>query len=303
MSDFLQYFLFRVVSGLARLLPYRVVGTIGAFLGSVVFHLTAIRKRVTLENLSLAFPQASAKKLRTMAGKAYENYGRVLLEMLWAGSQSAGELKRVMRVTNQHIVENALARGKGVILLSGHFGNWELSTTSLQLHLDRPLTIIVHTQRNKKIDSHVNANRTRFGNRVVPMERSIREVLKVLHDGAIVALLGDQSGPRESVFVEFFGRPASTHRGPAAFSLRSGAPLLMGFLVRQGDGTYELTFEEVERAGIEEYTEENVEELTRRHAATLERWIRQYPDHWLWMHKRWKHTAYYHERQRVEAGV
>jgi KDO2-lipid IV(A) lauroyltransferase len=128
---------------------------------------------------------------------------------------------------------------------------------------------------------------------MIPMGISTREVFRTLQEGKVVAMLGDQSGPKESVFINFFGRPAATHRGAAAFSLKAGAPIVMLFLVRQKDGVYETQFEEVDRSGLEEYTEENVNELTRRHTAILEKYIRMHPDHWLWMHKRWKHTAYY----------
>ena len=116
----------------------------------------------------------------------------------------------------------------------------------------------------------------------------------------MVLMLGDQSGSKASLYVDFFGRPAATHQGPAAFSLKTGTPIVMVFLIRQKDGTSEAVFEEVDRTGLEAYTEENIIELTRRHTAILERYIRQHPDHWLWMHKRWKHTAYYQSHLTVE---
>jgi KDO2-lipid IV(A) lauroyltransferase len=128
------------------------------------------------------------------------------------------------------------------------------------------------------------------------MGPSVRQVVRALQEGKTIALLGDQSGPRESVFIEFFGRPAATHRGPAAFSLRNGTPIVMIFLVRREDGTYDALFEEVDRSGLTGPSEENIVELTRRHTALLEKYVRLYPDHWLWMHKRWKHTAYFEQQ-------
>jgi len=101
------------------------------------------------------------------------------------------------------------------------------------------------------------------------------------------------------VFVDFFGRPSATHRGPAVFSLRNNTPILMIFLVRRSDGTYDALFEEVDRNGLEAYTEQNILELTRRHTALAEKYIRRYPDHWLWMHKRWKHTPYFEAHQQA----
>jgi KDO2-lipid IV(A) lauroyltransferase len=119
----------------------------------------------------------------------------------------------------------------------------------------------------------------------------------VLKEGGIVAALADQSAARESIYVPFFGRPVAAHRGIAALSLHTGAPILMHFLIRQPDDTYAVAFEEIPTADLDGYTEENVLELTRRHTAVLERYVRAHPDHWLWMHKRWKHTAYHQEVQ------
>jgi KDO2-lipid IV(A) lauroyltransferase len=95
------------------------------------------------------------------------------------------------------------------------------------------------------------------------------------------------------VFVEFFGRPAATHRGTAVFSLKCDTPIVMFFIIRQVDGSHAIAFEEVDREGLSGTQEDKITELTRRHTAVLERFIRQYPDHWLWMHKRWKHTDAY----------
>jgi KDO2-lipid IV(A) lauroyltransferase len=132
------------------------------------------------------------------------------------------------------------------------------------------------------------------------MGPAVREVLTALHRNEIVLILGDQSGPRESIFIPFFGRPSATHRGAAAFALRSGAAILALFLVREADGTYTGTFEEVDTGGLKGSREEQIVELTQRHAAVLERAIRAHPDHWLWMHKRWKHTPGY-EAERAAA--
>jgi KDO2-lipid IV(A) lauroyltransferase len=128
------------------------------------------------------------------------------------------------------------------------------------------------------------------------MAHGVRGLLRGLKEGNAMLLLGDQSGSRESLFIPFFGHWAATHRGAAAFALKSGSPLVMYFMLRAPDGRCDIVCEEVDYSDIAGYTEEHVLELTQRHAAILERYIRSYPDHWLWMHKRWKHTAYYEAR-------
>ena len=291
MNTWFEYILFRAVRAIARKLPFQVASRVGSSLGMAVFRWTSVRRKVTRENLLHAFPGLSEQEHETIAAGAYRNYGRAILEFLWCGGASEVELRSIMRLANGEVAREALARGKGLILLSGHYGSWELILPCMRLLLGWPLLVIVQRQRNEKIDALIDAQRRRFDTQSVPMGQSVREVLKVLHDKKVLILLGDQSGSKESVYVPFFGRPAATHRGTAAFALKSGAPLVMFFLVRQTDGTYLVNFEEVESSDLHGSGSDKVDELTRRHVAVLERHIRLHPDHWLWMHKRWKHTS------------
>ncbi|MEK9139330.1 MAG: lysophospholipid acyltransferase family protein [Bacteroidota bacterium] len=296
----LEYHGFAFLNRLARLLSFRMAGRVGSFLGAVGYYIIGYRKKITLDNLTQAFPELREKERRCIALRAYKSYGTVLVEGLWAGGQAEDVLVKTCRFVNPEIVQKHLNNPHGLILLSGHFGNWESLAGAFSLRLGRPIAIIAQHQRNKRIDAKLDVIRTRWKCRMIPMGIATREVFRELRDGKVVAMLGDQSGPKEAVFIDFFGRPAATHRGAAAFSLKSGAPIVMLFFVRRQDGVYETHFEEVDCTGIEEYTNENVIELTRRHTAILERYIRMHPDHWLWMHKRWKHTEYYQSTQPVE---
>jgi KDO2-lipid IV(A) lauroyltransferase len=301
MGEAIEYFFFSFINRIARFLSFRSAGSVGAFLGSAVFSLTSFRKSITLDNLRHAFPEKSDHEIGAIARGAFKNYGTALLESLWTNHQSVEMLTSKVRVTNPEIMARARSQQKGVLLLSAHFGSWELLPNSVRLNLGTPLGMIVQRQRNQRIDAAINASRSRFGNFTIPMGPSSRKVLTALAENFVVLVLGDQSGPKEAVFVDFFGRPAATHRGVAAFSLKTGAPIVMGFLVRQKGGTYTMTLEEVDRTGLDSpNNEDNIIELTKRHTAILERWIRNYPDHWLWMHKRWKHTEYFTQQQHYE---
>lgn len=282
---------------IARILPFAMVGKVGAAMGAAVFLLTPIRKRITLDNLRHAFPEKTEQQHRTIALGAFRNYGRAILDMFWAGGAKREEILRVVRVVNPEIAQSALNRGKGLIFLSAHFGSWEFLLSAVPLSIGLPLLAIVQQQRNKRIDRVIDEQRRRFDVTTVVMSRSVREAIKVLRQGKVLLLLGDQSGSKEAIYVPFFGRSAATHRGPAVFALKTGAALVMILLVRREDGHYDLRLEEVVYNDIAEPTEEHIVELTRRHTAMLEQRIRELPDHWLWMHKRWKHT------QHCEAAV
>ena len=298
--EYIEYAGFTIVGAIARSLSYNTAGRVGSFLGGVAYRLIGQRRRLTLENLAHAFPEKTDLERSGIALAAFRNYGTALVEMLWSTGQSVETLIKAVAPGNLDVVKKYFDRAGGLVLLSGHYGNWEFLSTAFRLQLGKPLAIIAQHQRNRRIDAVLDASRTRWDNRTISMGVSSREAFRALREGAIVILLGDQSGPKEAVYIDFFGRPAATHRGAAAFSLKTGAPLIMVFMVRQNDGTYKAVCEEVDRGGSEAYTEENVTELTRRHTAMLEKHIRLHPDHWLWMHNRWKHTEYYEDHKMVE---
>ncbi|HTY11079.1 MAG TPA: lysophospholipid acyltransferase family protein [Bacteroidota bacterium] len=290
MQDRLEYLGYSVIGWLVRLMPWRSVNRFGAALASIVFYLVPIRRSLTIEHLHRAFPGKSPAEIHAIALAAYRNLVISLLEVFWFSRLTPEKVREVVRMPETSVMDARLQEGKGLIMLGGHFGNWELIAIAVGLLSKHPLTIIVQRQRNKFVDAFMNKNRTLFGNKVVEMEKAPREIISTLRNNGVVAILADQSGPREGLFVNFFGRPASTHRGPALFSVRTGAPIIMAFIIRQPDGLYNVEFEEVETKDVGGTDEEKIEQITARHVAILEEYATRYPDHWLWMHKRWKHT-------------
>lgn len=300
-TAWLQYAAFRGAQLLLASLPLRTAGAVGRFLGAAACRL-GVRRRVTNDNLGHAFPDLTDKARARIALGAYRNYGIAISEFLWTTGKDEEVIRGMVRLANPAVVLPHLTDPRGVLIVSGHFGSWELIISALRLHLGRPFATIVQTQRNRRVNAVVDGLRTRFGNVSIPMGPSSgRELLKVLKQGGMIGALGDQSAAKESIYVEFFGRPAATHRGVAALALRTGAPIVMVFLVRAEDGRYDVHCEQVPHEDLQDAGEEAVLELTRRHAAVLESWVRRHPDHWLWMHKRWKHTGYY-ESMRAAAA-
>jgi KDO2-lipid IV(A) lauroyltransferase len=286
----IEYALFLLIRGLVLLLPLKSAQRFGSLLGTIGYRAWRSRRRVALDNLTHAFPELTPAQRERIAEGAFRNYGIAIVEFLWFPRMSPELLRRLIRVRNVELLHEGYARGRGMVMLSGHFGNWELIAFGVAHLSGLPMTIIVQTQSNALVDRAINRNRCLLGNSVVPMGIGVREVLGTLKSGGIVAIAPDQSGPMEGVFVDFFGRSVATHQGPAAFALKCGADMQMGFIVRQPDMSYEVVLERVSDAGLPSDYREAVEELTRRHTRILEAHIRQHPDHWMWMHRRWKHT-------------
>lgn len=285
-----EYFLFVSLGIIVRIFPLRTVQRFGEALGTLSYYVVSDRRSVALENLRKAFPEKTEGEIQAIAKGAFRNFAISMVELLWFPRLTRERIDKLVRFKNLDLMVEAHKQEKGLIMLSGHFGNWELTALSTGVLSDLPFTVVAKSQHNPLVDRLVNRYRCLHGNRIVPLGMSIREIFKALQEKKAVAIAADQSGPMEGLFVDFFGRPTATHQGPALFSLKTGAPLFMALLIRRKDGTYEGIVEEIPKDELTEATEPNVAELTRRHVKVLEKYVRTYPDHWLWMHRRWKHS-------------
>jgi KDO2-lipid IV(A) lauroyltransferase len=285
-----EYVAFQTVAFLLMLLPLSGARWLGRNLGAFVFDFLGYRKDVTLGNLRRAFPEKSDDEIAQVARGAYKNLGITLFEILWYPRMSREQVSKSMHFDYPDVVRNAYKKGKGLLILTAHFGNWELLGGCLVVEFGFPVAGIARTQANRLVDRSLNERRLRFGNKVIPMETSLREVMRALRDGEAVGIVADQAAPKENVLIEFFGTKLPTHQGPSVFSLKMGSPLVAVFSVRRPDGSYDAYVEEVPSEDLKEYNDENVTELTRRHVKITEDFIRRFPDQWMWMHKRWKHV-------------
>jgi KDO2-lipid IV(A) lauroyltransferase len=291
LKHLLEYCIFQLIGFMVRLLPLRLVQRLGASVGEFVYVCFGFRRAVTLSNLRQAYPNLSPIELDRIARQSFRSVGTSLLEFLWFPRFDPERIRTIAHIENPDLIKHLYSKGKGIILLTAHFGNWELLAQSMHIELGVPLSIIVKPQSNPYVDRQINSWRTLWGNRVVPMGVAVREILRALQEGGVVGMVADQSAPKESIAVNFFGRNVPTYEGPAVLCLKTGAPLMIGFAIRQPDGSYRSRFEEIPTDDLSGYSNENVVELTRRHVAITENYIRTYPDHWMWMHKRWKHVA------------
>jgi KDO2-lipid IV(A) lauroyltransferase len=286
----IEFFAFQLLRWFVLLLPLKSAQRLGAALGTFAFYLLGSRKRVALENLHHAFPEKSDPELLNISRGAFRNYGIAFIELLWIPNLQMETIERLYISSTTEVLQNADAEGKGLIFLTGHFGGWELTPLISSSILQKPFYIIVQTQSNKLTDTVINRHRRAHGNETFDMGMSVREIFRALDKKEVIAIAGDQSGAQEGAYVEFFGRVVSTHKGPAVFALRNGAPIVMLFLVRQPDFSYQAFYHRIPMEDLPTDKDEAVTELTRRHTKLLEEYIRQYPDHWLWMHRRWKHV-------------
>jgi KDO2-lipid IV(A) lauroyltransferase len=291
----LQYILLNLFRFTVVSLPFHRAQRFGKSIGTFMFRYAPVRKKLVMDNLRAAFPKKNDDDITAIALLNYQNIVETFCEAFWISGMDEQRVREVVRIpdSEKKKMDEILGRGKGLIVLSGHITSWELIALAVGLLTGHPLQMIIKKQHNPYVDRMMNALRSKFNNTVVDMDRAPREIIKRLRDGGTVAMLADQSGPEEGLFVNYFGRPTSTHVGPAIFSLRTGAPIMMVYGIRTADGTFDVWFEEVPTNDLQGSDDDKIRTITERHVHLLEGFVRKHPDQWLWMHKRWKHTEKY----------
>jgi KDO2-lipid IV(A) lauroyltransferase len=240
-------------------------------------------RRVAMRNLSLAMPDKSDAERKQVANGVFRSIARLLVSFAKFPQMNRENISEWIRYEGYEHFENALQCGRGVLFATAHLGNWELSAFAHAL-LSSPMHVVVRPLDNPKIDRLVERRRTLSGNRTIEKVNFLRAMLKALDANEAVGILIDQnSSLDQGVFVDFFGVPACAGTGFAKIAARTGAAVIPGFaLWSEQEQRYVLRFyPPVPITG-------NVEEDTARLQKLLEEVIRQYPDQWLWIHRRWK---------------
>jgi len=288
-KNILEYILFLFFSFLCQALGLRLSRKFSNLIAFIFFYVIPIRKDVVFDNLKHAFPELSEKEIKNIAYGSYKNFAIALVEILYLPRINKEQIKNVVILNNLELVERKEKEQNGVILLTAHFGNWEYCAISTGVNLNKNLSVVVKSQRNTFVNNWMNKARTRLTNEVVQLGISIRNVYQVLLKKGLIGLVADQRGPEESIKLVFFGRKTSVYTGPAILSLKMNSPIIYGVAVRQPDYSYKVDFTEISREDLPDDYEEKVKVLSERLLMHLEKSIREHPDQWLWMHKRWKH--------------
>ena len=284
---FIEYQILIGLGFLIRGLSRPTILRLGRLVGDFIYYCVPVRKAIVLDHLEQAFPEKSVAEIKKIARGTYQNLGMNVLEHLRIPTLSDEEIRGVVDLADEEILVQALNRKRGVIIVGGHFGNWEYSSSALSANGYR-FGVVVAKVSNKYIDNRINEHREKTGGVMIPKRSSTKAVIKMLRENGTVGMLIDQNQKRGGVFVDFFGRPCSTAKGPALLALKTGAAIIFFAAIRQPDTTIKVAFEPIDidyQAGA---TEENIHDIIQRCTSRLEHYSRLYPDQWFWMHRRWK---------------
>ncbi len=268
-------------------LPRRGLLRLGRVVGWLWYYLVPIRRRVAREQMQRSFPEWSPAKVRQTVLENFKQTAMTFAE----GAHIARLERKLPAWYSEEGFEHyraAVARGKGVVVVTGHVGNFDLFGVLMAI-AGHELTIVVRQIKNKALDERWNELRRRFGTRVLFGKRRLgvmKEILSELKAGRSVALVIDQNmNPDKGVFVDFFGRPACTMELPALLAKRTGAAVIAGFMIRRPDyGHHALILPEVPFVRGPDDLRVNTQHYTR----LLEDVVRAHPEQWFWVHRRWK---------------
>ena len=289
--DWLEYLALRAAFGALAALPLGAALRVGELAALVAYLLDRRHRRVGMRNLEIAFPEKPIRERRRILRASFLNLGRMAVELAHLPRLSAERLRDMVRFADEEWWREATSweRSTGVLVLSGHFGNWELLVFAHGMR-GHPVHMVHRTIANPLLDRWLNALRARAGTRTIRKRHAARAVLAALHERGLLVLPFDQNSTRGlGVFVDFFGVPASTNAGLARIALRTDAPIVPVFIVREGGSgrhrVHVLPIMQVERTGD---LRADVVRNTQRFSAVFEDMVRRHPEQWLWMHKRWK---------------
>jgi KDO2-lipid IV(A) lauroyltransferase len=289
LQTLLEYSLARAVLSGLGILPRRLAVAVGRSLGRIGYLLFSDLRRTGSRNLNIAFPDVSQDERKRMLRGCFDNLGRMLGEFSQLSRITPDQLRQIVACEGLDHLRSAQARGRGVILFTGHLGAWEFTSFALSA-FGLPFSFMVRRLDNDLIERMIDKVRQRFGNRTLDKNAVSRQALRELNEGGTLGMLPDVNMlAREGVFVDFFGTPASTTSMLAKLALRTGAAVVPIYAPwdRQRQ-RFLLQLEApllVERTGDET---EDVRRLTAAVMASIENVVRRYPEQWLWIHKRWK---------------
>jgi len=279
----LSYLALRALCFLLIILPLGFSYTLARWLGTFTYRVLRYRSDVVMDNLRIAFgSDMEEAQLQKIGAESYRQIAMSFVELL-ISPKLHNSILYMLEPGQVTLLQNLLAQGKGLVTVSGHLGNWELQGAAAATTMDDPFTVAATQQSNPYIDRFITRRRSAMGMQVAGTKEAMKLLVRALRNHQAIGLVADQNAGLGAVFVDFFGKIAATQPGPAQLALKFKAPMVVGAAIRTGPGQFKVLVEQVEIR-----TDDTVETLTQRHVKILEGFIRQHPEQYFWLHRRWK---------------
>ncbi|KPK43030.1 MAG: hypothetical protein AMJ78_00250 [Omnitrophica WOR_2 bacterium SM23_29] len=282
----IYYLIYKLGAFVALHLPLKIAYRFAIFLSDIHYLFADKDRANVMANLKAIFPDKSLPEIRSIRRKVFRNFAKYLVDFFRFSLLDEENIKTVIPIVNKNHLDESLAKGKGVITLTAHIGNWELGGVALAL-LGYSIGAVALPHRHKSVDNFFNYQRERKGEIVIPFGRAARQCLNLLHENKIIALAGDRAFNEIGILTNFFNLPTYLPEGPAAFSLKTGAAIVPGFIIRKPDDTFNLVFEKPIEFNPSGDKEKDTIQLLLKCKALIEDYIRRYPEQWFMFRKFW----------------
>jgi KDO2-lipid IV(A) lauroyltransferase len=289
MRSIFSYLLLRLVMGMAEILPLKPALALGRFGAWIVYLFDRRGRRVAMQNLAMIFPALSRAERQRLMRRNYAHLGICSAELARLRTISRARLlaQIVPEPGALETTHAALAEGRGVIAVSSHIGSWELACVAAR-EMGLETVAIAPPFASPYIERMVKGIRERFGSKIIHRRGALWGLYRALKQGKAAAITSDFYGGRASPRIPFFGRPANTFDGSAWLHLKTGAPLVMVLMLRRPDGRYNWRVKRIELPELTGTDSEKVYAIMTRINEEYEAVIREFPEQWLWRHKRWR---------------
>ncbi len=245
------------------------------------------RRGVILDNLHLVYGDQLPRPQKQLVHQIYKNFVFLWMEFLQMNHFTPHTVNRLMTFKNPEVLEEIAHRQRGAILISGHFGNFEWLAQAMAMR-GWPIWAIAKKQSNRKVDDFITKLRTRYGAKIVYTKQAMQVCEQALRRKEIVAIAFDQDARKRGVFVNFLGQPSSTAVGTAVLHLRTGADIFLLIALRRDYAKFDVYAQKIALPPKTGKLQQDVVNITQQVSTAFEKWVRDYPEQWFWMHRRWK---------------
>ncbi len=288
----IAYRVIKILFNLIGLIPRKLVFRLGNLMGQILFLADRKHRKIALNNLTRAFGhEKNPYEIKILARRVFKNLGQIIFEIGWFLRLESKDFPKYFNIQGLSNYRNAYEKGRGVLLLTAHMGNWELLPVVVAM-AGYPVSVLYRPLDFSPLDLFFVMTRGRFGAELIPAARSMKKILRSLKHGKAVGMLMDQNFDwYEGVFVDFFGHRACTNKGMALLARRTEAPVIPVFLVREKSGFMAEFGSEIPLIKTEDIRKD-LEANTQQYNRIIEEFVRRYPDQWFWVHQRWKTKPY-----------
>lgn len=282
----LNYVLYRIGQFIALHLPLKITYRIATFCSDLHYLAANKDRKYVKENLRVIFPEKSNREIRRIRIRMARNFAKYLVDFFRFEKLDVEYIKKNISIENVTYFDEAISKNKGVVVLSAHLGNWELGAVVVAL-LGYHFWVVALPHKEKKVNDFFNFQRESKGIKIIPLGKAARKSLDILRDNGLLALAGDRDFTGKGAIIDFFGKPAIFPEGPAALSLKTGASIVPGFMLRNPDDTFTLRIEKPVEFTSTGDKNEDKKQLMKKYIKIFEQYIRQYPDQWYMFKRFW----------------